>query len=159
MKKRWISLALAAVMVCAVLPLSGCGNKKEITGTLTVFNYGEYIDPDVLDQFTEETGIEVKYEEALTPEEMYTKYKTGAIQDRKATYDKDKNPNGRWRCFTKEEFNVEAEKDNSLDFKWIDLEEKDERTIAELLDDMQTESDGIAEAVSMLKNLLGGIEI
>lgn len=80
MKKRWISLALAAVMVCAVLPLSGCGNKKEITGTLTVFNYGEYIDPDVLDQFTEETGIEVKYEEALTPEEMYTKYKTGAIQ-------------------------------------------------------------------------------
>ena len=86
-------------------------------------------------------------------------YKTGAIQDRKATYDKDTNPNGRWRCFTKEEFNVEAEKDNSLDFKWLDLEEKDERTIAEILDDMQAESDGIAEAVSMLKNLLGGIEI
>ena len=38
------------------------------------------MDPDVLDQFTEETGIEVKYEEALTPEEMYTKYKSGAIE-------------------------------------------------------------------------------
>lgn len=49
-------------------------------------------------------------------------YKSGAIQDRKATYDKDTNPNGRWRCFTQEEFNVEAEKDNSLDFKWLDLE-------------------------------------
>ena len=82
-------------------------------------------------------------------------YKTGAIQDRKATYDKDKNPNGRWRCFTEEE----VKNADNLDFKWLDLEEKDERTIAEILDDMQAESDGIAEAVSMLKNLLGGIEI
>ena len=32
-------------------------------------------------------------------------------------------------------------------------------SFAEILDDMQAESDGIAEAVSMLKNLLGGIEI
>ena len=46
-----------------------------------------------------------------------------------------------------------------MDFKWLDLEEKDERTITEILDDMQAESDGIAEAVTMLKNLLGGIEI
>ena len=82
-------------------------------------------------------------------------YKTGAIQDRKATYDKDSNPNGRWRCFTEEE----VKNADNLDFKWLDLEEKDERSIAEILDDMQTESDGIAEAVSMLKNLLGGIEI
>lgn len=80
MRRRWMCLALAMVMTCAVLPLSGCGTKKESKGTLTVFNYGEYIDPDVLDQFTEETGIEIKYEEALTPEEMYTKYKSGAIQ-------------------------------------------------------------------------------
>ena len=80
MRRRWMSLALAMVMTCAVLPLSGCGTKKESKGTLTVFNYGEYIDPDVLDQFTEETGIEIKYEEALTPEEMYTKYKAGAIE-------------------------------------------------------------------------------
>lgn len=78
--KKCVSLVLAGVLALAVLPLSGCGKKTEITGTLTVFNYGEYIDPDVLDQFTEETGIEVKYEEALTPEEMYTKYKSGAIQ-------------------------------------------------------------------------------
>lgn len=82
-------------------------------------------------------------------------YKTGAIQDRKATYDKDTNPNGRWRCFTEDE----VKNADNLDFKWLDLEEKDERTIAEILDDMQAESDGIAEAVSMLKNLLGGIEI
>ena len=82
-------------------------------------------------------------------------YKTEAFQDRKATYDKEKNPNGRWRCFTEEE----VRNSENLDFKWLDLEEKDERTITEILDDMQAESDGIAEAVSMLKNLLGGIEI
>ena len=40
------------------------------------------------------------------------------------------------KAITKDEFNVEAEKDNSLDFKWLDLEEKDERTIAEILDDI-----------------------
>ncbi len=60
------------------LVLSGCGKKKS-GESLTVFNYGEYMDPDVCAQFEKETGIEIKYEEALTPEEMYTKYKSGAI--------------------------------------------------------------------------------
>ena len=44
-------------------------------------------------------------------------------------------------------------------YKRQDLEEKDERTVAEVLEDMQAESDGIAEAVAQLKQLLGGIEI
>ena len=77
-------------------------------------------------------------------------YKTGALQDRKATYDKDSNPNGRWRCFTEEE----VKNADNLDFKWLDLEEKDERTIVEILDDMQAESDGIAEAVAQLNNTM-----
>ena len=47
--------------------------------TLTVLNYGEYIDRDVLLDFYDETGIRVLYDEATTPEEMYTKYKSGAI--------------------------------------------------------------------------------
>ena len=75
MKKVGIFL----IVICMLLSCVGCGNKREIVGTLTVFNYGDYIDQDMLDLFTEETGIEVKYEEALTPEEMYTKYKAGAI--------------------------------------------------------------------------------
>ena len=70
------------------------------------------------------------------------------------TYDKKINPNGRWRRFTAKEV---AEAD-TLDFKWLDLEEKDERTIAEVLADMQDESDGIAAAVTQLKALLGGIK-
>ena len=47
--------------------------------TITVLNYGEYIDRDVLLDFYDETGIRVLYDEATTPEEMYTKYKSGAI--------------------------------------------------------------------------------
>lgn len=79
MKKRILSVLLAGVLVGSMIFATGCG-KKEVKGSLTVFNYGDYIDVDVLDQFTEETGIEIKYEEALTPEELYTKYKSGAIQ-------------------------------------------------------------------------------
>jgi type I restriction enzyme M protein len=81
-------------------------------------------------------------------------YCSGHEQDRVATYS-ETEPNGRWRCFSEEEVkNVD-----NLDFKWIDLEEKDERTIAEVLEDMQAEADGIAEAVGKLKELLGGIEV
>lgn len=81
-------------------------------------------------------------------------YCSGHLQDRKQTYSEE-NPNGRWRKFTEEE----VKSSDTLDFKWIDLEEKDERTIAEVLDDMQKESDGIAAAVMKLKELLGGIEL
>ena len=82
-------------------------------------------------------------------------YCSGHMEDRKPLYDKDTNPNGRWRKFTEEE----VKKADNLDFKWLDLEEKDERTIKQVLDDMQAESDGIAEAVAKLKELLGDIDL
>ena len=37
------------------------------------------MDPKMIQQFEDETGIEVKYEEAVTPEEMYSKYSSGVI--------------------------------------------------------------------------------
>ncbi|MBP5654125.1 MAG: ABC transporter substrate-binding protein [Clostridiales bacterium] len=71
-----------AVLMAASVLLSGCaasgagaGDKK----TLTVFNYSEYLDPEAIEMFTKETGIEILYEEALTPEDLYTKYKSGAV--------------------------------------------------------------------------------
>lgn len=80
MKKRIISVFMAGLLVCSALSTTGCGTKAGGNESLTVFSYGEYMDPDVLDEFTKETGIEIKYEEALTPEEMYAKYKSGAIE-------------------------------------------------------------------------------
>ena len=81
-------------------------------------------------------------------------YCSGHMADRQQTYSEE-NPNGRWRCFSAEE----VKKSDTLDFKWLDLEEKDERSIAEILQDMQTEADGISEAVAKLNELLGGIEL
>lgn len=76
MRKR--KLCVLGAALAGILMLGGCG-KEEPTEYLTVFNYGEYMDPDVIDRFTEETGIGIKYEEALTPEELYAKYISGAI--------------------------------------------------------------------------------
>ena len=48
------------------------------SGEVVVYNWGEYIDPDVLRQFEEETGIKVVYEEYETNEIMYPKVAAGA---------------------------------------------------------------------------------
>ena len=76
MKKRLIFIL--CTLTAATTLFSGCGAKKS-ENTLTVLNYGKYIEPEVLEMFEEETGIHVDYEEYITPENMYTKYKAGSI--------------------------------------------------------------------------------
>ena len=83
-------------------------------------------------------------------------YCSGHMQDRVPTYSTDE-PNGRWRKFTKEE--VYSRDLLKFDFKWMDLGEKDDRTIGELLGDMQAKASAITEAVAKLQDLLGGIEL
>ena len=82
-------------------------------------------------------------------------YCSGHMQNREETYDVNTNPNGRWRKFTEED--IKARED--LNFKWIDFTEEDDRSVAEILDEMQEEADGIVASVAMLRELLGGIEI
>ena len=82
-------------------------------------------------------------------------YCSGHMEDRKETYNAETNPNGRWRRYSAEE--VAARDD--LNFKWIDFTEEDDRSVSDILEKMQEESDGIAAAVAQLKELLGGIEI
>lgn len=55
------------------------GNKTLHKQQVIVYNWGEYIDPDVLTQFTEETGIQVVYDEFETNETMYPKVEAGAV--------------------------------------------------------------------------------
>ena len=45
--------------------------------TITVYNWGEYIDPDLLKQFEEETGIKVIYETFDSNEAMMRKIEQG----------------------------------------------------------------------------------
>ncbi|SCW61288.1 spermidine/putrescine transport system substrate-binding protein [Ruminococcaceae bacterium YRB3002] len=76
---KLVSAALIAAVGFGMVAGTGCtanNGKRE----LTVINYGEYMDPDMIEKFTQETGIKINYEEALTPEELYTKYKSGAIE-------------------------------------------------------------------------------
>ena len=49
---------------------------------LVIYNWGDYIDPELLEKFTEETGIQVQYETFDSNEAMYTKIKQGGT-----TYD------------------------------------------------------------------------
>ena len=80
MKRKILStlliLTLAATSVTACGKSSSADKNKE---TLTVLNYGKYIDENAVKTFEKETGIPVKYEEYESPEEMYTKYKAGSI--------------------------------------------------------------------------------
>ena len=80
MKKRIFSALLISALAVSALTACGGSSSAEKSGqTLTVLNYGKYIDESVVKQFEKETGITVKYEEYESPEEMYTKYKAGSI--------------------------------------------------------------------------------
>ncbi|MDF2543566.1 MAG: putative secreted protein [Herbinix sp.] len=60
--------------------LVGCS--KDTTGEngkVYVYNWGEYMDPEVRDMFEEETGIEVIYDEFEQNEEMFPKIESGAV--------------------------------------------------------------------------------
>lgn len=72
---------LSLALLGTVLVSTGCadGSSAEDDNTLVIFNYGDYIDRDTIQMFEDETGIEVKYEEYITPEDMYTKYQSGGI--------------------------------------------------------------------------------
>jgi len=73
------------------------------------------------------------------------------MQDRKETYDKETNPNGRWRRYSA----AEISKRKDLDFKWIDFTEKDERSLSEILDEIDAKSQNIVNAVARLRELIG----
>ena len=81
MKYGKLCFLLLAGVFAASLILSGCSVSKaeRDANKLIIFNYGDYLDMDTVYQFEEETGIEVEYEEYVAPEDMYTKYQSGAI--------------------------------------------------------------------------------
>ena len=64
---------LASVLLALVLSLTCVGAFAE--GSITVFNWFDYIDESVIDMFQEETGIEVSYVNFTTNEEMFSKLK------------------------------------------------------------------------------------
>lgn len=61
--------------------LSGCGfweSEEDGDNVVYVYNWGDYVDPDTLKQFEEETGIRVVMDEFDTNESMYPLVAAGA---------------------------------------------------------------------------------
>ena len=70
--------------IMAVVVIAGgifYSSKEDLSGTnqVIVYNWGEYLDPEVITLFEKETGINVVYEEFETNEIMYPKVQSGAI--------------------------------------------------------------------------------
>lgn len=71
-------IVLLFVFVMSIGLMTGCG--KDNREKVYVYNWGEYIDPDVKELFEKETGIKVVYEEFEQNEDMYARIKAGAVQ-------------------------------------------------------------------------------
>lgn len=67
---------LVALLTALLAMVLGAGAMAE--GSITVFNWYDYIDEAVISMFQQETGIEVKYANFTTNEEMYAKLSSGA---------------------------------------------------------------------------------
>ncbi len=80
MKKKKLFLTLIAAV--GAFSLCGCGSSSSAgsAGEVVVYNWGEYVDPEVLEMFEEETGIRVVYDEFETNEIMYPKVEAGASE-------------------------------------------------------------------------------
>ena len=81
--KKIIIRRVLPVTICIVFIGGGFYYAKESDvlndEKLVVYNWGEYIDPEVLTIFEKETGIDVIYEEFETNEILYPKISSGAI--------------------------------------------------------------------------------
>jgi len=77
MKKSLFYILLLFTVLSSVL--IGCkGSGSGENGEVIVYNWGEYIDPETITLFEEETGIKVVYDEFETNEVMYPKVEAGA---------------------------------------------------------------------------------
>ena len=77
-----IRKVVPAVMAVVVIVGGFFYSSKATTGNgeqVIVYNWGEYLDPESITMFEDETGIDVIYEEYETNEIMYPKIQSGAI--------------------------------------------------------------------------------
>lgn len=63
---------------CVAVAFSLVAGSASAEGTLSLYNWGDYINPEVLTKFTEETGIAVTLDTYSSNEEMLAKIQAGA---------------------------------------------------------------------------------
>lgn len=74
MKRILLALTLTVSMVFSIVGCGGGSSSKEV---LNVYNWGDYIDKQVLRDFEKEFDVKVNYEEYATNEEMLAKIQAG----------------------------------------------------------------------------------
>lgn len=84
-------------------------------------------------------------------------YNPDNISARTETYNAETEPNGRWRKYPAEDL-LKRDK-TSLDITWMKIEDTDDRTLAELMADIETKSNNIASAVAQLKELFSELNL
>ena len=72
------TILVLAVLVLVSFGLTACRERP----TIYVYNWGDYIDEDLIAEFEEETKLRVVYDTYATNEDMYVKIKSGG-----STYD------------------------------------------------------------------------
>lgn len=74
-----VAVAIAVLVIGSVkYAISNIFFMDNSDNEIYVYNWGEYLDPEVIEMFEDETGIKVHYEEFETNEEMYTIVASGA---------------------------------------------------------------------------------
>src|SRR5687768_8383592 len=101
--KRWVAFLFVAVLVisaCGPSPSSApaanepsgdtpagdapaaasgrCGDPSQLSDSVSFYNWGDYIDPAVLEEFTAECGVEVIYDTFSSNEDLLAKLQGGA---------------------------------------------------------------------------------
>ena len=78
--KKLAKMMVVVLLVALVVPMafSGCDSGSQVT--LKIYNWGEYIAPEVLDEFTAQTGIAVDYSTFNDNESMYAKVKNSGSE-------------------------------------------------------------------------------
>jgi len=77
MKRTSILLITCLFIFASLLVLPGCKQDKVV---LNIYNWGEYIDPELLEKFEKETGIKINLDLFETNEHMLAKLETGGTQ-------------------------------------------------------------------------------
>lgn len=72
MKKR-VLIFIAFVMLLSIV-VSGCGESRPV---VNIYNWGDYIDPQIISMFEKEYGVKAVYDTYATNEDLYIKLKKG----------------------------------------------------------------------------------
>lgn len=79
MKKKFTSLCVLSALVASTFSLAGCSKSSinYVNGEVNVYNWGEYIDEEVIQQFEETYQIKVNYSTYNDNEIMFSKVSSG----------------------------------------------------------------------------------